>query len=127
MQMNCKFFKFYAQTNSAKITEFCLDFSEEKKFVKTVLGVHVFISRNFCERLYRVHTVEFTYEIFVSRFFDKISVKTTSLVKSFTIKMISRKNSQMIQKFRKLHTVECSVVCKNEKTLNEFFFVKSTI
>ena len=38
-------------------------------------------------------------------FFWKISVKTTSLVKSFTIKLISRNNSQVIQKFRKLHTV----------------------
>ena len=45
------------------------------------------------------------YKIFVSRFSEKISVKTTSLVKRFTIKVISRKNSQVIQKFRKLHTV----------------------
>ena len=33
------------------------------------------------------------------------SVKTTSLVKSFTVRLISRNNSQVIQKFRKLHTV----------------------
>ena len=37
--------------------------------------------------------------------FWKISVKTTYLVKSLTIKLISRKNSQVIQKFHKLHTV----------------------
>ena len=36
-------------------------------------------------------------------------MKTTSLVKSFTIKLISRKNSQVIQKFRKLHTVHYAV------------------
>ena len=37
--------------------------------------------------------------------FWKISVKSTSLVKSFTLELISRNNSYVIQKFRKLHTV----------------------
>ena len=34
------------------------------------------------------------------------SVKTTSLVKSFTVKLIPRNNPHGIQKFRKLQTVE---------------------
>ena len=51
------------------------------------------------------------YEIFVSRFFHKFSVKTNSLVKSFTVKLISRNNFQVIQKFRKLHTVRLNAQC----------------
>ena len=51
-------------------------------------------------------SVEFTKLLYISRFFEKISVKTTSLVKRFTVKLISR---NVIQKFRKLHTVSHSV------------------
>ena len=53
-----------------------------------------------------VHTVEFTkflYHGFLKNF------RTTSLVKSFTVKLISRNNSQVIQKFRKLHTVSVTL------------------
>ena len=53
------------------------------------------------------------YTIFVSRFLKNISMKTTSLVKSFTVKLISRNISQVIQKFRKLHTMHCVRVCGN--------------
>ena len=50
------------------------------------------------------HSVEFT-QFLYHGFWKKNSVKTTSLVKSFTVKLISRNISQLIQKFRKLHTV----------------------
>ena len=39
--------------------------------------------------------------------FWKNSVKTTSLLKRFTIKLISRNDYKVIQKFPKLHTVHC--------------------
>ena len=53
-----------------------------------------------------------------SRFFEKNSVKTTSLLKRFTIKLISRNNSQVIQKFHKLDTVH------REMTKNLLYFGK---
>ena len=58
---------------------------------------------------------------FVSRFFWKNSVKTTSLVKSFTIKLISRNNSQVIQNFCKLHTVCCELRKQNSFKSSNFF------
>jgi len=50
-------------------------------------------------------SVEFTKSLYHG--FWKISVKTTSLIKSVTLKLISRTNSYVyvVQKFRKLHTV----------------------
>ena len=72
--------------------------------------VKTFLSRNFCQHSVRVSFRNFnTAHCGVHNCitgFRKISVKITSLVKSFTVKLISRNNSQMIQKFRKLHTVQ---------------------
>ena len=55
-------------------------------------------------------------------------MKTTSLVKSFTVKLISRNISQVIQKFRKLHTMHCVRVCVEiaEFSLTCNYFVKTT-
>ena len=48
-------------------------------------------------------------------------MKTTSLVKRFTVKLISRTISQMIQKFRKLHTVRAQYgKTRNSLSLKEF-------
>ena len=56
---------------------------------------------------FSTHTVWYTQcgvnKIFVSWFSETISVKTTSLVKIFAVKLVSRNIFQVIQKFRKLH------------------------
>ena len=63
---------------------------ENFSFLHTVLHSALWSLRNFCITI-----------------FWKKSVKTTSLVKSFTVKLISRNNSQVIQIFHKFHTVNC--------------------
>ena len=52
----------------------------------------------------RFITVVLSFWNFCITVFWKISVKTTSLVKWITVKLISRNISQVIQNFRKLHT-----------------------
>ena len=66
------------------------------------------LSQNFCQKCVRVnfcniHSTLRSLRNFCITIFWKNSVKTT--VKSFTVKLISRNNPQVIQKFRKLHTV----------------------
>ena len=74
------------------------------------------LSRTFCEKSVRenfcnFHTIArcaralWSLRNFCIMVFWKSSVKTTYLVKSFTVKLISRNDSQVIQKFHKLHTV----------------------
>ena len=55
-------------------------------------------------------------EIFVSRVFEKFSVKTNFLVKSITVKLILRNNSQVIQKFR----VQCGKM-RNSLSMKKYF------
>ena len=56
----------------------------------------------------------------ITVFFKKYA-KTTYVVKSFTVKLISRNDSQMIQKFRKLHTVRAQYgKTRNSLSLKEF-------
>ena len=65
-----------------------------------------------------MHTVEFT--IFLYHYFLKKFRETNFFRKEFTIKLFSRNNSQVIQKFRKLHTVQCKV-CQIVENQENFF------
>ena len=60
---------------------------------------------SFSPHIRKSNTTRWSLRKFCNTVFWKISVKTTYLVKSFTVRLISRNNSQVIQKFRKLHTV----------------------
>ena len=77
-----------------------------KFFSKTLIW------RNFCDKTVAVKFRNFqcartlwSLRNLCITIFWKISMKTTSLVKSFNIQLISRNNSQVIQKFRNLYTV----------------------
>ena len=88
------------------------------KFFK--LSIKTLIWRKSCEKTVAVKFRNFqtllsyalcgVYEIFVSMFFAKFPVGTTYSLKSFIVRLISRNNSQVIQKFCKLHTVLCELL-----------------
>ena len=87
--------------------------------------VDALLSRNFSKKLCESKPSCFPHTLwslrnFCIKVFCKISVKTTYLVKSFNITLISRNNSQVIQRFRKLHTVALHSVEKSSKIRSQF-------
>ena len=104
----------------------------EKKFRQinylVISLVKPLLSRNFFEKVWeRISAISTLWRDLITHcgiydcitVFWKISVKTTSLVETFTVKLISRNNSQVIQKFVN-STLHCrslmiTVVWKNEK------------
>ena len=101
MQLNSRIFEFDLH---------CADSMEKSHSRKKVRQINYLVIslvkpllwRIFCQKCVRVN---FQNSTLCDDADNQFSVKTTFLVKSFTIKLISRNNSQVIQKFRKLHTV----------------------